>query len=110
MTDIALTRRHVLAGAAALGFAGSARPAAAQTVDVAAAKREGKVTLYTSAPIAAAQKVANAFQSKYGIAVELFRSGGTEVLRRFQLELQAGRTACDVLVSSDPSAMIDFAK
>ena len=86
MTD--LTRRRLITGAAALALPavaqpGFIRPAAAQTVDIAAAKREGKVTLYTSAPIAAAQKVANAFQAKYGITVELFRSGGTQVLRRF---------------------------
>src|ERR1043166_4698680 len=83
-------RRTVLPGAAALALPAFVRPAAAQAVDVAAAKREGKVTLYTSAPIAAAQKIANAFQSKYGITVELFRSGGTQVLRRFQLEQKAG--------------------
>jgi len=104
------TRRTVLAGAAALALPAFARPAFAQAVDVAAAKREGRVTLYTSAPIAAAQKVANAFQSKYGITVELFRSGGTQVLRRFQMEQQAGHAGCDVLVSSDPAAMIDFAR
>jgi iron(III) transport system substrate-binding protein len=83
----ALTRRTVLGGALALTlprFSGLAL--AADAVDVAAAKKEGNVTLYTSAPIAAAQKVANAFQQKYGIAVELFRSGGTQVLRRFMME------------------------
>jgi len=109
MTDITLTRRHVLAGAAALGFASSVRPAAAETVDIAAAKREGNVTLYTSAPIAAAQKFANAFQQKYGITVELFRSGGTQVLRRFMMEQEAGHGGADVLVSSDPAAVIDLA-
>src|SRR5499433_4486252 len=109
MNEIALTRRHVLAGAAALGFAASVRPAAAEAVDIAAAKREGKVTLYTSAPIAAAQKVANAFQQKYGITVELFRSGGTQVLRRFMLEQEAGHPGADVLVSSDPAAVLDLA-
>ena len=102
----ALTRRIVLGGAMALSlprFGGTAW--AADTVDIAAAKKEGKVTLYTSAPIAAAQKVANAFQQKYGISVELFRSGGTQVLRRFMMEHDAGHAGADVLVSSDPSAV-----
>jgi len=108
-----LTRRRLITGAAALtlpAFAqpGFIRPAMAETVDVAAAKREGKVTLYTSAPIAAAQKVANAFQAKYGITVELFRSGGTQVLRRFMMEQQAGHAGADVLVSSDPAAVLDL--
>src|SRR5262245_60553345 len=104
-----LTRRGLITGVAALALPTFVRPAAAQTVDIAAAKREGKVTLYTSAPIAAAQKVANAFQQKYRITVELFRSGGTQVLRRFMLEQEAGHAGADVLVSSDPAAVIDIA-
>src|SRR5438309_7474200 len=68
-----LTRRAVLAGGAALGLPGGLRSAAAaDPVDLEAAKREGKVTLYTSAPIAAAQKFATAFEQKFGIKVELF--------------------------------------
>src|SRR3982074_3164042 len=92
-----LTRRSVLAAAAA------------DRVALAAAKQEGKVSLYTSAPIAAAQKVAAAFEQRFGIKVELFRSGGTEVLRRFMMERDAGRIAADVLVTSDPAAAIDLA-
>jgi iron(III) transport system substrate-binding protein len=118
-----LTRRSVLAtgasgaaalaGAAVLSPAGLALPgfirgAAAQAVDIAAAKKEGKVVLYTSAPIAAAQKLANAFQQKYGIEVELFRSGGTQVLRRFMMENDAKASNADVLVSSDPAAVLDL--
>jgi iron(III) transport system substrate-binding protein len=109
-TTNGLTRRAVLAGAAALGVPGGLRmAAAADTVDVEAARREGKVTLYTSAPIAAAQKFATAFEQKFGIKVELFRSGGTEVLRRFMMERDAGHIAADVLVTSDPAAAIDLA-
>jgi iron(III) transport system substrate-binding protein len=105
-----LTRRSVLAGAAALGLPAVLRTAAAaDSVDLDAAKREGKVSLYTSAPIAAAQKVAAAFEQKFGIKVELFRSGGTEVLRRFMMERDAGRIGADVLVTSDPAAAIDLA-
>jgi iron(III) transport system substrate-binding protein len=105
-----LTRRSILAGAAALALpAGLRRAAAADAVDIQAAKKEGNVVLYTSAPINAAQKVANAFQDKYGIKVELFRSGGTEVLRRFMMEQSAGQVSADVLVTSDPAAAIDLA-
>jgi len=108
MNPYQISRRSVLSGAAALALPGFVRPAAAGTVDLEAAKREGKVLLYTSAPIAAAQKVANAFQKKYGITVELFRSGGTQVLRRFMMEQQAGNQSADVLVSSDPAAVINL--
>jgi iron(III) transport system substrate-binding protein len=105
-----LDRRTVVTGAIALGLRGAITPVlAADPVDLAAARKEGKVVLYTSAPIAAAQKVANAFEQKFGIRVELFRSGGTEVLRRFMLERDAGNIVADVLVTSDPAAAIEFA-
>src|SRR5215467_6239959 len=104
------SRRSVLAATAALALPATLRrAAAADGIDIDAARKEGKVTLYTSAPIAAAQKVAGAFQQKYGITVELFRSGGTQVLRRFMMEQQAGHGGADVLVSSDPAAVIDIA-
>ena len=104
-----ISRRAVLAAATLLAPR-MLQPAAAQgAVDVAAAKREGKVTLYTSAPVNAAQKIAGHFEAKYGIKVDLFRSGGTEVLRRFMMEREAGHRGTDVLVTSDPAAVIDLA-
>ncbi len=105
-----LTRRSLLGGAAVLGLPGlGGRAIAADAVDIDAAKKEGKVVLYTSAPLAAAQKFANAFQEKYGIAVELFRTGGVQVLRRFNMEREAGHAGADVLVSSDLTAVQDLA-
>jgi iron(III) transport system substrate-binding protein len=104
-----LTRRSVVAGAMALGLprsVGSA--AAADGIDIAAAKKEGKVVLYTSAPLSAAQKFVNAFQEKYGITVELFRTGGVQVLRRFLMEQEAGHAGADVLVTSDLAAANDL--
>jgi iron(III) transport system substrate-binding protein len=89
----------VLAGAGALA------PARAQdAVDVAKAKAEGKVTWYTSTPIGQGQKIADAFEKETGIKVEMFRSGGSAILRRFQQELDAGRVAVDVLTHSEPAA------
>ncbi len=91
-----------------------AAPAAAQgfapdKVDMATAKQEGTVVWYTSTPIAAAQKVAELFEKETGIHVELFRSGGSAILRRFSQEMAAGRTAVDVLTTSDPAASAAFA-
>jgi iron(III) transport system substrate-binding protein len=87
-----------------MGLAGPLPASAADPVDVAAAKREGKVVWYTSTPIETAQKIVNAFEAQHGIKVELFRSGGSAILRRFQQELQAGRVAADVMTTSDPAA------
>jgi iron(III) transport system substrate-binding protein len=73
-------------------------------VDLAAARKEGAVTWYTSTPVGTAQKIANLFQAETGIKVELFRSGGSAVLRRFLQEVDARRVIADVLTISDPAA------
>ena len=86
-------------------------PAAAQdAVDLAKAKAEGKVVWYTSTPIEEAQKIGDLFRSETGITVELFRSGGSQILSRFQQETGAGRVAVDVLTHSDPAAARAMAK
>jgi iron(III) transport system substrate-binding protein len=73
-------------------------------VDLAAAKKEGNVTWYTSTPVETAQKIATLFQTQTGVKVELFRSGGSAVLRRFMQEMDARRVVADVLTISDPAA------
>ena len=91
--------------AASLALANLLAPAHAQdAVDVAKAKAEGKVVWYTSTPIEQGQKIADAFQKETGIKVEMFRSGGSAILRRFQQEMDAGRVAADVITHSEPAA------
>ncbi len=79
-------------------------------VDEAAAKREGSVSWYTSTPVKAAQYIATEFERRTGIKVELLRTGGGEVIRRFQQEAAAGRFAADVITMSDMSAANDMAR
>src|ERR1700726_4139132 len=94
-----------------LALSGFLTPAWAQdAVDAAAAKAEGKVVWYTSTPIDEAQKIADLFRKETGIPVELFRSGGSQILSRFQQEIAAGRVAVDVLTHSDPAAPRPMAK
>ena len=95
-------RRDLIAAFAVIAFAGAA--AAQDAVDLAKAKAEGKVVWYTSTPLPQAQKIVNLFEKEYGIKVEMFRSGGSAILRRFQQEIDAGRVAADVLTTSDPAA------
>jgi iron(III) transport system substrate-binding protein len=103
----ALTRTLV----AALALAGLLAPARAQdAVDLAKAKAEGKVVWYTSTPVEEAQRIADLFRMETGITVELFRSGGSQILSRFQQEINAGRVAVDVLTHSDPAAARAMAK
>jgi iron(III) transport system substrate-binding protein len=92
----------LLAAAALATLAGTAW--AQDAVDVAKAKAEGKLVWYTSTPIETGQMIVNLFEKEYGIKVEMFRSGGSAILRRFQQEIDAGRVAADVLTTSDPAA------
>ena len=102
-----MLRRRLVTLVAVLALAGGA---AAQTgvtpdpVDLTAARKEGSVTWYTSTPVSTAQKIATMFQEQTGIRVELFRSGGSAVLRRFLQEIDARRIVADVLTVSDPAA------
>src|SRR5712691_1900983 len=93
-----------LMACAALFIAGSIAPAFAQAVDMDAAKREGKMVWYSSVPVETAQKIGNLFEKKTGIQVELFRSGVSNILRRFQQEADAGKVFVDVLTHSEPAA------
>jgi iron(III) transport system substrate-binding protein len=81
-----------------------AQPFTPDPVDLAAAKKEGTVTWYTSTPVETAQKIATLFTKETGIKVELFRSGGSAVLRRFMQEIDGRRVIADVLTISDPAA------
>src|SRR5262249_47583195 len=92
-----------LIACAALFIVGGLAPAVPQ-VDMEAAKREGKMVWYTSVPVETAQKIANLFEQRTSIKVELFRSGGSNILRRFQQEADAGKVFVDVLTHSEPAA------
>src|ERR1700682_2063299 len=88
-TLIALT---LLGGGALSSGAALAQEFTPDPVDEAAAKREGAVSWYTSTPVAAAQYIATEFERRTGIKVELLRTGGGEVIRRFQQETAARRS------------------
>ncbi len=106
-----LKLRDAVLAATLSGLLGLVASAHAQdAVDVAKAKAEGKVVWYTSTPIKQAQEIADRFQKVTGIKVELFRSGGSAILRRFQQEMDAGRVAADVLTHSEPAAAVAMVK
>jgi iron(III) transport system substrate-binding protein len=106
-----ITKRAFVVGLAALGAAGLIQPSlAADATDLEAAKKEGKVSWYTSTPIETANRIAKLFEEKTGVKVEMFRSGGTAILRRFMQEHEAKRIAADVLTTSDPAASNQLAE
>ena len=85
-------------GLALAGLVGAASLAhAADDALIAAAKKEGAVTIYTSLVInQVAQPLADAFGKKYGIKATPVRADTNELIRRVIDEAKAGRPQCDV--------------
>jgi iron(III) transport system substrate-binding protein len=69
-------------------------------VDVAAAKKDGKVVVYGSVVPQAMEELHKTFEKKYEIKVEYWRGSSTAVAERAQSEWRAGRPAFDVVESS----------
>ena len=66
------------------------------------AKQEGSVVLYTSLAPSESRPLADAFEKKYGIKVELWRALSDKVVQRAVTEAQAKRYAVDVLETNGP--------
>jgi iron(III) transport system substrate-binding protein len=93
----------------------AALPASAQAftpdrADADAARKEGALSWYTSTPFPLVQHLVDKFQQETGIRIELLRTGGQAVLRRFQQEAAAGRPGADVMTMSDAGAANGLAK
>jgi iron(III) transport system substrate-binding protein len=69
---------------------------------VAGAKKEGTLTLYSSAPIDVMSAVTAAFTRKYGVKVDLWRAGSEQILQRVLTEARGGRFAADVMETAGP--------
>jgi iron(III) transport system substrate-binding protein len=66
------------------------------------AKREGTVVLYTSLAPTESKPLAEAFEKKYGVKVELWRALSDKVVQRVVTEGQAHRHAVDVVETNGP--------
>jgi len=60
------------------------------------AKKEGVVSLYSSAVTADSNAIADAFTKKYGVKVQLWRGSSEDILRRAVTEHRGGRDDADV--------------
>ena len=110
-----ITRRRVVAASTAAIAAGSfarvvsAAPEAQKiTPDlIEAAKKEGKVTWYTSVDLPLAEKVAKAFEAKFaGVSMKVERSGAERNFQRIGQEYASKIYNCDVVNSSDAAHLI----
>ena len=66
------------------------------------ARQEGSVVLYTSLAPTESKPLAEAFEKKYGIKVELWRALSDKVVQRVITEAQARRHSVDVVETNGP--------
>jgi iron(III) transport system substrate-binding protein len=66
------------------------------------AKQEGSVVLYTSLAPTESKPLAEAFEKKYGIKVELWRALSDKVVQRVITEAQGNRHTVDVVETNGP--------
>ena len=66
------------------------------------AKQEGALTIYTSLAPTESKPLADAFEKKYGIKVELWRAISERVIQRALSEAKAGRHTADVIATNGP--------
>jgi iron(III) transport system substrate-binding protein len=90
-----------------------AKPTGSEEPDAAlveAAKKEGKLTWYTSMELTQAKELADMFQKKYGIQVEVVRSGSERVFAQFMKEQETNVKKADVIHTSDASNYLTMAE
>jgi len=66
------------------------------------ARREGTLTLYTSLAPTESKPLADAFEKKYGVKVQLWRAQSDEVVQRVVTEAKGRRFAVDVVETNGP--------
>ena len=101
-----ISRRAVLTAAAGLALARTARAAPPEPTvltpeRIEAAKKEGKIAWYTADDLVLATRVSKAFEAKYGLNVQLERSGAERIYQRIAQEYSSDIHAVDVATTSD---------
>src|SRR3954464_793268 len=114
-----LSRRDLIKGSASLGltaFATRVMAAAPAPVSITpdlveAAKKEGKVVLYSSMDLPVGEKLGKAFETSYpGITIQIERSGSERLFQRIDQEFASNIHAADVINTSDASHLIPWKK
>jgi iron(III) transport system substrate-binding protein len=111
------SRRTMLQGSVAVAagaivpsakvLAAAPPPSAITPALIEAAKKEGKVSYYTSIDLPVAERIAKSFEAKFpGIAVRVERSGAERVFQRIGQEYASRIYAVDVVNSSDAAHFI----
>ena len=90
--------RGALLGVLAILFL--AAPLRAQPVNVEAAKKEGKVTIYGTIVPQVMKLIQKGFEAEYGVRVEYWRGDATKVIDRVLTEWRAGKPNFDVVIGA----------
>jgi iron(III) transport system substrate-binding protein len=69
---------------------------------LAGARKEGTVSIYTSLNTQDSVPLTAAFEKKYGVRADLWRSASERVVQRAVAEARAGRFTCDVMETNGP--------
>jgi iron(III) transport system substrate-binding protein len=110
-----VNRRDIIKGSAALGltaFATRVIAAAPEPVSITpdlveAARKEGKVILYSSMDLPVGEKLGKAFEAAYsGIGVQIERSGSERLFQRVDQEFGSSIHTVDVINTSDAAHII----
>ena len=110
-----IARRSVIKGLAAgltvplirrNAWAQATGPTEASQIDVEKAKAEGKVVFYTSLDTQIVDAINAGFKQKYGIEVQYFRGGSSDVTSKVLAEADAGRPQVDMVDASDLAALL----
>jgi iron(III) transport system substrate-binding protein len=114
-----LSRRDVIKASTAFGLsawttgvlAAAPAPVSIKPDLVDAARKEGKVVLYSSMDLPVGEKLGKAFEAHYpGIAVQIERSGSERLFQRVDQEFASNIHAADVINTSDASHIISWKK
>ena len=112
-----LSRRDVIKGSAALGFALFASPLKAAAPEpvaitpqlIEAARKEAKVVLYSAMDLPVGEKLGKVFEAQYpGIEVQIERAGSERLFQRIEQEFASSIRAADVVNSADASHFIPW--
>jgi len=119
LIPIYISMRHRLVGALATFFVAAALPVLAADVLPSApaatyagadrlqkliegAKKEGEITIYSSAPTDDMAALTTAFEKKYGIKAKVWRASSEKVLQRGVTEARGNRFDADVYETNGP--------
>ena len=111
--DRTYSRRDVLHASTALAavFAEPVKAAApastaVNTALIEAARKEGKIALYSALDLALSEKIAKAFEATYQIPVRVERSGAERIFQRIGQEQTSRIRAVDLALSTDAAHFV----